>query len=164
MSGRRKSGMAGKKQSDKENRQLVLVDARVLPDIVLRTMKANQLLQSGRCATVSEAAAAVGISRTTYYKYRDAVMPYDEDKAGRTVTVHLVLAHIPGVISRVLDCFARVGANILTVSQTIPSGGLANASVSARIDQLIVPVHEFLKLLEDIDGVERVSGVTDRSN
>jgi chorismate mutase len=109
---------------------------------------------------VSEATRAAGISRTAFYKYRDAVLPYDEDKVGRTVTVQLVLRHQPGVISRVLDGFARAGANILTVSQNIPVGGVANASISARIDQLQMPVDEFLQSLGDIDGVERVSGVT----
>lgn len=142
-------------------RQLVLVDTRVLPDIVLRTLRAKRLLQSGRATNVTQATRAVGISRTAYYKYRDAVMPYDEEKAGCTVTVQLVLRHQPGVISRVLDGFAKEGANILTVSQNIPSGGVANASISARVDQLLVPVADFVRSLSDIDGVERVSWATD---
>lgn len=142
-------------------RRLVLVDADVLPDIILRTLQAKRLLQTGRATTVSQAAKEAGISRTAFYKYRDAVLPYDEETAGRTVTVHLVLRHMPGVISRVLECFARAGANILTVNQNIPSGGVANASVSARVDQMLVPVGEFLRSLEDVDGVQRVSGITD---
>ena len=150
----------GASQADGQ-RQLVLVDSRVLPDIVRRTLQAKRLLQTGQAANVSQATKAVGISRTAFYKYRDAVMPYDEEKAGRTITVQLVLRHRPGVISRVLEGFAREGANILTVNQNIPSGGLANASVSARIDQLPIPVGEFLHSLEAIDGVERVSAVTD---
>jgi len=150
----------GASQADGQ-RQLVLVDSRVLPDIVRRTLQAKRLLQTGQAANVSQATKAVGISRTAFYKYRDAVMPYDEENAGRTITVQLVLRHRPGVISRVLEGFAREGANILTVNQNIPSGGLANASVSARIDQLPIPVGEFLHSLEAIDGVERVSAVTD---
>ena len=142
-------------------RQMVLVDTSVLPDIVMRTLQAKRLLQTGRAANLSEATRTVGLSRTAFYKYRDAVMPYDEETAGRTVTVQLVLRHRPGVISRVLEGFAREGANILTVNQTIPSGGIANASISARIDQLVVPVNDFLRSLEAIDGVERVFGVTD---
>lgn len=142
--------------------QFVLVDTQVLPDVVLRTLRAKRLLQTGAAATVSEAVKAAGLSRTAFYKYRDAVLPYDEDTAGRTMTVHLMLRHTPGVISRVLDSFARAGANILTVNQNIPSGGVASASVSARIDQLVMPVSEFLSLLEQLEGVQRVNGVTDR--
>lgn len=142
-------------------RQLVLVDSSVLPDIILRTLQAKRLLQTGHAATVSEATRIAGISRTAFYKYRDAVLPYDEEAAGRTVTVQLVLRHVPGVISRVLEGFARAGANILTVSQNIPSGGVANASISARVDQLLVPVEDFLRSLEHIDGVQRVFGITE---
>ena len=142
-------------------KQFVLVDTQVLPEVVLRTLQAKRLLQTGGAATVSEAVKTVGLSRTAFYKYRDAVLPYDEDTAGRTITVHLMLRHTPGVISRVLDGFARAGANILTVNQNIPSGGVANASVSARIDQLVMPVSEFLSQLEQIEGVQRVNGVTD---
>lgn len=142
-------------------KQMVLVDVEVLPDIILRTLNAKRLLQTGEATSVSRAVRQAGLSRTAFYKYRDAVLPYDEETAGRTITVQLTLRHMPGVISRVLDGFARAGANILTVSQTIPAGGVANASVSARIDQLLVPVGEFLRSLEDIEGVQRVSSVTD---
>lgn len=142
-------------------RQMVLVDTSVLPDIVLRTLQAKRLLQTGRAANVSEATRTVGLSRTAFYKYRDAVMPYDEETAGRTITVQLVLRHQPGVISRVLEGFAREGANILTVNQTIPNGGIANASISARIDQLVMSVPDFLHSLETIEGVEKVFGTTD---
>ncbi len=146
---------------DSVKHRMVLVDVEVLPDIILRTLQAKRLLQTGEVASVSQAVRRAGLSRTAFYKYRDAVLPYDEETAGRTITVQLTLRHIPGVISRVLDGFARAGANILTVSQTIPSGGVANASVSARIDQLLVPVDTFLRSLESIDGVQRISGVTD---
>ncbi len=144
-----------------QKRRMVLVDVEVLPDIILRTLNAKRLLQTGEVTSVSQAVRKAALSRTAFYKYRDAVLPYDEETAGRTITVHLTLKHIPGVISRVLDGFTRAGANILTVSQTIPSGGVANASVSARVDQLLVSVGEFLHTLEEIDGVQRVSGVTD---
>ena len=144
-----------------EHSQLVLVDVRVLPEVILRTLQANRLLQSGEVKTVSAAVKAAGLSRTAFYKYRHTVQPYDAETAGRTVTVHLVLRHSPGAISRVLDGFTRAGANILTVNQNIPSGGFAHASVCARIDRLAMPLREFLASLEAMDGVERVSGITD---
>lgn len=147
--------------ADKNKRQLVLVDTAVLPPVIMQTLQAKRLLQAGMVKTVSEATRRVGISRTAFYKYRNAVLPYDEDTVGRTITVHLVLSHTPGVISHVLDAFARAGANILTVNQNIPSGGIANASISARIDQLIMPIPGFLKLLEQVEGVKRVNGTTD---
>lgn len=152
----------GKMPAFKENDgRFLLVDSRVLPQVILRTLQAKNLLQSGEVKTVSKAVAAVGISRTAFYKYRHAVLPYDAETAGRTVTVHLVLRHSPGAISRVLDGFTRAGANILTVNQNIPSGGFAHASISARIDRLSMPLRKFLDSLKAVDGVERISGITD---
>lgn len=138
-------------------RRLVLVDMRVLPDIVQRTLQAKRLLQTGQASSVTQATRAVGLSRTAFYKYRDAVIPYDEEKAGRVITVQIRMAHQPGVISRVLDSFAAEGANILTVHQNIPSGGVAHAVISARVDRLSVPVREFLQSLQALDGVKRVT-------
>lgn len=148
-------------ETEQGNDRFLLVDSRVLPQVILRTLQAKTLLQSGEAKTVSEAVATVGLSRTAFYKYRHAVLPYDAETAGRTVTVHLVLRHSLGAISRVLDGFTRAGANILTVNQNIPSGGFAHASVSARIDRLSMPLREFLASLNAIDGVERISGITD---
>ncbi len=148
-------------ENPSEQNRLVLVDTRVLPQVILRTLQANRLLQSGEVKTVSSAAKAVGLSRTAYYKYRHAVLPYNAETAGRTVTVHLVLRHSPGAISRMLDAFTRAGANILTVNQNNPFGGFAHASVCAHIDRLAMPLRQFLASLERVDGVERVSGITD---
>ena len=147
--------------TEENDGRFLLVDSRVLPQVILRTLQAKTLLQSGEAKTVSKAVEAVGLSRTAFYKYRHAVLPYDAETAGRTVTVHLVLRHSPGAISRVLDGFTRAGANILTVNQNIPSGGFAHASVSARVDRLSMPLREFLASLKAVDGVERVSGITD---
>lgn len=144
-----------------EQSRLVLVDTRVLPQVFLQTLEANRLLQSGEAKNVTKAVKAVGLSRTAFYKYRHAVLPYDDETAGRTITVHLVLRHSPGAISRVLDVFTRAGANILTVNQNIPSGGLAHASVCARIDRLTMTLREFIASVGAADGVERVSGITD---
>lgn len=141
--------------------RFLLVDSRVLPQVILRTLQAKTLLQSGEVKTVSKAVKAVGLSRTAFYKYRHAVLPYDAETAGRTVTVQLVLRHSPGAISRVLDAFTRAGANILTVNQNIPSGGLAHASVCARVDRLSMPLRKFISSLEKVDGVERIGGITD---
>lgn len=146
--------------AEKQSR-LVLVDTRVLPQVILQTLEANRLLQSGEVKTVTKAVEAVGLSRTAFYKYRHAVLPYNDETAGRTITVHLVLRHSQGAISRVLDVFTRAGANILTVNQNIPSGGLAHVSVCARIDRLTMTLREFINSLGAADGVERVSGITD---
>lgn len=139
-----------------ENEHFLLVDAAVLPEVFARVVEAKQLLASGRAASSAEAARLAGISRSAYYKYKDAVFSYDAGNGGRVLTVQAELIDRPGVLSGVLSAFATAGANILTVNQNIPSDGKALVSISARIDNPDFPVGEFIKTLSSTYGVERV--------
>ena len=109
---------------------------------------------------LAQAARLAGISRTAFYKYRDAVFSYDAGKSGGIVTVHLILQDNPGVLSALLAAFADAGANILTVNQNIPAGGVASVSISARTDRLIMPVDGFVRTLGALPGVERITRLT----
>ena len=111
-------------------------------------------------STAAQAARLAGISRTAFYKYRDAVFSYDAGKSGGIVTVHLILQDNPGVLSALLAAFADAGANILTVNQNIPAGGVASVSISARTDRLIMPVDGFVRTLGALPGVERITRLT----
>lgn len=111
---------------------LLLVDAGVLPEVFGKVLEAKEHLQSGRAATAAEAARMAGISRSAFYKYKDAVFPYDAERSGSILTLHLILRDRPGVLSSVLSSFAAAGVNILTVNQNIPAGGVASVSISAR--------------------------------
>lgn len=143
-----------------EGHRLLLVDAAALPEVFVRVLEAKQYLQSGQAATAAEAARLAGISRTAFYKYKDAVFPYDARGSGDIVTVHMVLRDSPGVLSSLLAAFAQAGANILTVNQNIPAGGAASVSISARTDRLAMPIDAFIRLLGDVPGVERITSLS----
>lgn len=145
---------------ERRSGQLVLVDAAVLPEVFTRVLEAKSLLSSGAVASAAEAARRAGLSRSAYYKYKDAVFPYDEGQRGRILTVHALLRDRPGILSLMLSRFAGAGANILTVNQNIPAGGAASVSISARTDHLRMPEEAFIRTLSAIDGVERIDRVT----
>ncbi len=138
------------------NHGLLLVNAAVLPDVFTHVVEAKQMLSTGKASSAAEAARMAGISRSAFYKYKDAVFAYDAQKSGRILTVHLVLRDQPGILSQLLSSFAAAGANILTVNQNIPAGGTASVSVSARIDLLKMPADDFMQSLTGIEGVERI--------
>ena len=141
--------------------RLLLVDAGVLPEVFSRVVDAKRALAAGEAATAAEAARMAGLSRSAYYKYKDAVFPYDTDRAGHILTVHAILKDRPGVLSSLLTAFADAGANILTVNQNIPADGAATVSVSARTDRLAMPVDAFIRMLAGIPGVQRILRVVD---
>lgn len=144
-------------QLGQKERHLLLVDAAILPEVFGKVLYAKGLLQAGQADSATEAARMAGISRSAFYKYKDAVFSYDASRSGNILTVHFILRDRPGVLSSVLSAFADAGANILTVNQNIPSGGRASVSISARTDRMEMPVGDFVQALGRVAGVERIS-------
>ena len=112
-----------------------IVAADALPEIFIRVAEAKRMLQTGEADTVGAATRQVGISRSAFYKYKDAVQPFNDMKVGHIITFYAMLKDNPGVLSNVLSIFAGSGANILTINQNIPADGVAPVSVTIRIDE-----------------------------
>ena len=150
-------------QPEPAEARLLLVNADVLPEGFARVVDAKRFLAAGKAASAAQAARMAGISRSAFYKYKDAVFPYDQERAGRILTVHAVLRDRPGILSNLLAAFAGAGANILTVNQNIPAGGTASVSISARTDRLEMPVDGFLRSLSGVPGVVRIVRISGES-
>lgn len=132
-----------------------IISENAMPEVLLRVMKARQMLDTGEADTVAEAAHAVGISRSAFYKYRESVFPFQNMMSGRILTFQFTLADEQGVLSSMLNAFAQSGANILTINQSIPTNGCAPVTISAQTTNLRVPVEQLLQELNRIDGVIR---------
>ena len=136
-----------------------LVDADMLPEIFLKVAEAKERLQTGEAATVADAVAQVGISRSAFYKYKDAVHPFQDLKRGHIITFSVMLRDRPGVLSDVLGIFALCGANILTINQSIPVNGTANVTISAETSGMNVEMEEMITRLQTSVGVIRAEAL-----
>ncbi|MBS6365826.1 MAG: ACT domain-containing protein [Clostridiales bacterium] len=136
-----------------------LVEAAALPDVFLKVAEAKRMLETGEVSTVGEATAATGISRSAYYKYRDALMPFQNLMAGRIITFQLLLKDRTGVLSGILSILAYCGANILTINQTIPTNGCAMVTMSSETSDLRCSVEELMKRIGNLDGVVKTEVV-----
>ncbi len=136
-----------------------LVEAGVLPEIFLKVVEARELLQTGECSTVGEAAARVGISRSAFYKYKDSITPFQDLRGGNILTFHVLVRDQPGHLSTVLALFARCGANILTINQSIPVNGCAAVTISAETAAMIESVETLMNDLLAAEGVIRAEVV-----
>lgn len=130
-----------------------LVDGDALPEVFIRVTEARELLDTGEVQTVAEAAARVGISRSAYYKYKDAVTPFQNVGRGRIVTFQIMLRHHMGVLSAVLGLFADTGANILTINQGIPTNGTAPVTITADAADMAISTEDLLTRLCADEGV-----------
>ena len=130
-----------------------IVEASALPDVFLRVAEAKRLLATGQAATVNEATKMTDISRSAFYKYRDAVQPFQRGHVSRIITFQFVLQDAPGVLSNMLITYAQQKANILTINSITPSNGCALVTISAETTDMEVSLEEFLQVLTDTPGV-----------
>ncbi len=135
------------------NSEFFLVKSDMLPEIFIKVMDVKRLLSSGKSESVNEAVQRIGLSRSAYYKYKDAVMPFYETSRGRLVTLIFAVENFPGILSGIINCMARVKANILTINQNIPINGLADVSISIETDRMSVDLENLLDELGRISGV-----------
>ena len=103
--------------------------------------------------SVGEAARMVGISRSAFYKYKDAVQPFQDMKAGHIITFYALLKDNPGVLSNFLSIFANSGANILTINQTIPTNGCAGITISAETSEMVEDLEAMMARVSGAEGV-----------
>lgn len=130
-----------------------IVEESALPEVFLKVVEAKRLLSTGEATTVNDAARMTGISRSAFYKYRDTVLPFQNMMTGRILTFQLLLHDEPGILSGILRTFADFQANILTINQTIPSGGCALVTITAETMAMTESPEELLRTLSDNNGV-----------
>ncbi|MBD9196613.1 MAG: ACT domain-containing protein [Clostridiales bacterium] len=130
-----------------------LVAAEALPEIFIRVAEAKRMMQTGEAETVGAATKLAGISRSAFYKYKDAVQPFNDMKSEHIITFYTLLKDVSGTLSRVLNVFAASGANILTINQSIPTNGCAAVTVSAETSGMEKSLEQ---LIGDISSLENV--------
>lgn len=138
----------------KEKNQFYVVDKNVLPEVFVKVMEVKKLLEKNKQLTVQEATEVVGISRSSFYKYKDAIMPFYEKGQGQTITMLIHLEDQAGRLSDVLNAIAAAGANILTINQMIPMNGIAIINICMETGKLHMELEEFLGRLIQLNGVQ----------
>ena len=91
----------------KSSPKYFIVEASALPEVFLKVAEAKRLLATGQAATVNEATKLTDISRSAFYKYRDAVQPFQKMNVSRVITFQFMLHDEPGVLSSLLSIFAQ---------------------------------------------------------
>lgn len=137
----------------KESDKYFLVKKKAVPEVLLKVVEAKRMLETQKSVTIQEVTDKVGISRSSFYKYKEDIFPFHEDIRGKTVTFMLQMDDIPGLLSNVLKQVADNKVNILTIHQSIPVNGIASLTLSVQI----LPESEEITTM--IDDIERLEGI-----
>ena len=133
-----------------------IVDREALPEVYGQVVEAKRLLASGNADTVQEAVAMVGISRSSFYKYKDMIEPFTDMVRRKTVTIAAKLEDMPGVLPKFLLVLEEAGVNILTIHQAIPINGLADVSLSMEVLEEAWRIDEIMAALKSAVGVHEI--------
>ncbi|MGI8316012.1 ACT domain-containing protein [Halobacillus mangrovi] len=133
-----------------------LVRSDILPEAMKKTIEAKALLERGKVESIFEAVQAVGLSRSAFYKYRDAVFPFQAMVKEQMITLFFHLEDRAGTLSNLLQTVADSGCNVLTIHQTIPLQGKANVTLSLNTTGMVHTIEYLLQQLHKLDFVDRV--------
>lgn len=125
-----------------------VVKQKAVPEVLLKVVEAKRLLESERVETVQEATDRVGISRSSFYKYKDDIFPFHDNARGKTITFVIQMDDEPGLLSYVLKIVADFNANILTIHQSIPINGIASLTLSVDV---LPTTGDISKMIEEIE-------------
>ena len=134
--------------------EFFIVHKKILPDYYEKVIQARELLTSRQCKEVSEAVKVVGISRSTYYKYKDYVFRPSEDENSQKAVISMLLHHQAGTLGRVLNTLSDVGANLITIAQNPPISNRASVVITMDIENMNCSISEVLNRLSLTEGVE----------
>ena len=132
-----------------------VVSSDILPEVLEKVIEARTLLISGKAKRISEAVKEVGISRGTFYKYKDAVFSFDQDQSRRNTVVSMIIKNEKGALSKVLSLVSVKQVNVLAINQTIPINGIHNLSLTLDITDLEISIQALLKLMEAMPMVDK---------
>ena len=133
-----------------------VVRKKAVPEVLLKVVEAKRLIESEKVPTIQEAVDAVGISRSSFYKYKDDIFLFHDNSQGTTITITFQMDDEPGLLSDVLKIIADHGANILTIHQSIPINGTASLSLSIQILETTQDVATMISMMEEQRGVHGV--------
>ena len=138
-----------------DNTKYYVVKKKAVPEVLIKVVETKRLLATRRGMTIQEATEEIGISRSSFYKYKDDIFPFHENEKGRTVTMVIQLDDTPGVMAELLNAVARYQANILTIHQSIPINGVATLTLSVEVLQTTKNLSEMVEEIEQHSGVVR---------
>lgn len=136
-----------------EKSKYFVLKQKAVPEVLLKVVEAKRLLESKRVLTVQEATERVGISRSSFYKYKDDIFPFHDQTKGKSITFVLQMEDEPGLLSMVLKIVAEFCANILTIHQSIPINGMASLTLSVEVLPTTGDVSAMIGKIEEQAGI-----------
>ena len=133
----------------------LIIHKSILPEYYEKVLQVRRMMESGRKKDVSQCVREVGISRSTYYKYKDYILEPMALSGGRKAVLSMMLTHEAGVLSALLSCISQSGASVLTITQSLPIRDRASVTISLDVSAMEQDFSNLMQSIEKISGVEQ---------
>lgn len=137
-----------------EKTNYFVLKEKAVPEVLLKVVEAKRLFDSGKVASVQDATEAVGISRSSFYKYKDDIFPFHETERGKTITLVIQLEDLPGLLSNILRAIDKFKYNILTIHQSVPINGIVTLTLSIDLYNTADRLDDMVATIESVEGVQ----------
>ncbi|GAB6098650.1 ACT domain-containing protein [Halanaerocella petrolearia] len=137
-----------------------IVAEQALSEAMKKTVQVKKLLASGEERQIKEAVKRVGLSRSAYYRYKDCIFSFDEEKQQELVTLSLLAMDRAGILSQVLTKIAQYQGNILTINQDLPLADVAHITLTMEVNELSITLEGLLEKLKEIEGIKKTEVIT----
>lgn len=132
----------------------LIIHKSILPDYYDKVLQAKRLLEEGVVREVSQAVKIAGISRSTYYKYKDFILEPNQEATGRKAIFSVTLSHEAGVLSQLLTCISALHCSVLTITQNLPIHGKASVTIALDVSQMENDIQHLINRMKDVSGAE----------
>ncbi len=132
----------------------LIIHKSILPDYYDKVLQAKRLLEEGVVREVSQAVKIAGISRSTYYKYKDFILEPNREATGRKAIFSVTLSHEAGVLSQLLTCISALHCSVLTITQNLPIHGKASVTIALDVSQMENDIQHLINRMKDVSGAE----------
>ncbi|MCR5785020.1 MAG: ACT domain-containing protein [Eubacterium sp.] len=139
-----------------DNYEYYVLRKKAVPEVLLKVVRAKRLIESGKAASIQEATDKVGISRSSFYKYKEDIFPFHDNVKGKAFTIISQMDDEPGLLSDLLKVVARYQANILTIHQSIPVNGVATLTLSVEVLESTKDISKMVEKIEALNGIHSV--------
>lgn len=138
----------------------VIINKKILPETYIKVLKAKEILQNNKKLSISDVTKNVGISRSTYYKYKDNMYLSSKNKKERKIVISFLLSHKKGLLVSVLMLIKSVSGNIITINQNIPINDVASVTISMDISEMDIEIDKFIEKLSSLEGISKIELVS----
>ena len=136
-----------------EKERYYVVKEKAVGEVLLKVVEAKRRLEADGSLTVQKVTEDLGISRSSFYKYKDDIFPFHENAKGRTITFVMQMDDVPGLLAEVLNRVAASKANIITIQQAVPANRIALVTISIQIGPDTGDVEQLLEEIRELTGM-----------